>query len=403
MPMLTILSLVSFLPAYSAMAWGPARSTFTMEAPASYPTFNSITNNPVLGDERNFVRVAEVGAGGTFVNEIKVVPGKEYEVYIGYHNNAAYNLNSTGVGIAQQVRLSTQFPSVVTPEQKGKVSAIISASNTNPPEVWDEAYFTSTEKVTLRYKVGSAKIYNSWATNGQVLPSSLFSVSGTYLGANTLDGRLPGCGEFSGRVVYVLIAERESLKVEKTVSLDGENFSKNVTAEVGQEVTYKVEFENTGNTNLKNVTFRDAFPKGIGLIAGSTYLYSPLYPNGELLSDLIDKNGYNLGLFGPGTTAKLIYRAKVSADAVDASECGANKFVNMMNVDYDGGKVTDGATVTVNKVCTPPELPETGPGEIALAVIVVLCVGVGGMYYYRSRMMLKKVSDDVKGGTAAGA
>ena len=39
----------------AVLAWGPDRPTFTIEQPANYVTFNSITNNPVHGDERNFV------------------------------------------------------------------------------------------------------------------------------------------------------------------------------------------------------------------------------------------------------------------------------------------------------------------------------------------------------------
>lgn len=396
---LAILSLGIFLPSYQALAWGPERDTYEMTRPSKVPTMNSITDNPVLGDERNFVRVAELGAYGEFVDEIQIVPGKEYEVYIGYHNNAAANYNEGGTGIAQQVRLSTQFPSVVTPDQKGKVSAIISAYNTVPLEVWDEAYFTSTEEVTLRYKEGSAKIYNSWATNGRVLSESMFSSSGTYLGANELDGFLPGCAEYSGHVIYVLIAEQPQMKITKTVSLDGEKFFKNVTAEVGQKVTYKVEFENTGNTAFTNVTFHDKFPDGMKLVPNTTYMYNNSHPDGELLSDLIDKNGYNTGRYAPGASATLIYEAEVTDYVEKNGDCGDNRLVNMMYVDHDGGETSDGATVIVNRECavTVTTLPESGPGEIALAVIAVLSIGVGGAYWYRSRRMLKRVSDDVEG------
>jgi hypothetical protein len=122
-----------------------------------------------------------------------------------------------------------------------------------------------------------------------------------------------------------------------------------------------------------------------------------LYPGGELLSNLIDKNGFNLGLFGPGTTATLVYKAKIGENIVENGECGANNFVNSMYINYDGGEVYDGATVIINKVCTPAELPQTGPGEIALAVIAVLSVGVGGTYWYRSRKMLQQVTDEVEG------
>ncbi|MFV0485146.1 MAG: DUF11 domain-containing protein [Candidatus Saccharimonadales bacterium] len=395
LPALALLSLSSFLPAYTAIAWGPDRPTYTMEVPASSPTFNSITNNPVLGDERNFVRVAEKGANGTFVDEIQIQPGKEYEVYIGYHNNAAANLNSSGVGIAQQVRLSAQFPTVVSASQRGTVSAIISSSNTTPKEVWDEAYFTALEEVNLHYKEGSAKIYNSFATNGAVLSESMFSETGTYLGVNQLDGLLPGCGEFSGHVIYTLVAEQPAIKVNKTVSLDGKTFSENVKASVGDEVTFKVVFENTGNTNVSNVTFHDKFPTGLSLVPGTTYLYNNEHPDGELLTDLIDKNGYNTGLYGPNTQATLIYKAKITEDATKTEDCTAS-LVNTMYVDHEGGEVSDGATVILDEECLPTELPKTGPGEIVIAVIAVLCIGIGGTYWYRSRNAIKKITHDIE-------
>lgn len=51
-----IVSLVGLLAAIvlplvqpiSAFAWGPERPTYTMKNPADHPTFNSITDNPVL-------------------------------------------------------------------------------------------------------------------------------------------------------------------------------------------------------------------------------------------------------------------------------------------------------------------------------------------------------------------
>ena len=44
--------------------------------------------------------------------------------------------------------------------------------------------------------------------------------------------------------------------------------------------------------------------------------------------------------------------------------------------------------------CLPvdePPLPKTGPGEIALAIIAVVCIVTGGIYWYRSQKDLAKV------------
>ena len=37
-------------------AWGPERNTFTQSKQPAYVTFNSMTDNSTIGDERNFVR-----------------------------------------------------------------------------------------------------------------------------------------------------------------------------------------------------------------------------------------------------------------------------------------------------------------------------------------------------------
>ena len=147
---------IGILSGSSASAWGPERDTFTMEKPATYPTFNSITNNPTIGDERDFVRVGEIDADETNLkNEVKVVPGREYLVYIYFHNNASSTFNTKEnnySGVARTTRMSSAFSKVLTPQNKATISATVTADNANPGSVWDEAYLTTdTEKVTLRY------------------------------------------------------------------------------------------------------------------------------------------------------------------------------------------------------------------------------------------------------------
>lgn len=69
------------------------RRSFTVQQPADYVTFNSITDS-LYGDERNFVQIREVGqSNSNYTDEIKLMPGKEYKVYIFFNNNAASELN----------------------------------------------------------------------------------------------------------------------------------------------------------------------------------------------------------------------------------------------------------------------------------------------------------------------
>ena len=393
----------SFLPV-PAFAWGPERTTYTQETPADHVVFNSITNNTAIGDERNFVRIVDLTVDDPnkkYSDTVEAIPGHEYEVYIGYHNNAKSSLNKGGTGIALGAKVQSQFPHDVKAGEKGEVWAKITADNADPKSVWDEAYFTTKyDQVLFNYKMGSAKIHmdSKFPNNGQVLPQSLFE-DGAYLGlgydnsgkvsAGLFNGMLPGCAEYSGYITYTIQAENVSALVTKTVSTDGENFSENVNAKLGDVVTFKVEFKNLGTKDLTNVGFHDVFPAGLTLVPDTTIIYNNAHPEGEKLSDLIATNGYNTGLYGEGATATLIYKAEVNKNAT----CGS-KLTNKIFVNHDSGEVADDANVNV--VCEdeplPEKMPTTGPGEVALAVVIMGGIGVGVAYYMRSRSELARLS-----------
>lgn len=398
----------------SANAWGPERTTYTNEAPADYATFNSITNNAAVGDERNFVRIGEVGSDAPYTDEIEVVPGKEYEVYIYYHNNAGSDTNSSGYGVATNARVSSAYPTTVTPGERGMVSGIISWSyvdlndNTGTGQVWDEAYVTTqSSDVKLRYKTGTAKIYNGGATNGSVLPTSLFTEGGTPLGYNKLTGTLPGCAEYSGHITYTLVAENTDTELDKQISLDGENWAKDVIVKPGDYVTYKVEFKNTGNMPITNAIFKDTHDEGLTLRTGSTNVYDVNNVDGKNIDDILDLSGYNVGDMAAGALVQVIYQAQVSTDT---AYCGKT-LTNTISVNYNSTETkSNEATATVNceepveQTCaTNPEmegcqsLPDTGPLEVVLAIVIIAGIGGGGYYLYRTRRVLKTVEGDISG------
>ena len=108
-------------------AYGPERATFTYEHPAPYVTFNSITDNPNVGDERNFVRVKEDSASTTYGKDVTLQPGKTYDVEVYYHNNAASNLNDSGAGIAKNVSLRMQMPASIAASGSDTVDGFINS------------------------------------------------------------------------------------------------------------------------------------------------------------------------------------------------------------------------------------------------------------------------------------
>ncbi len=361
---LSALALSVLIPAASTHAWGPDRPTYTMKKPADHATFNSITDNNVIGDERDFVRVTEVGGNGKYVNEIKVTPGKTYEVYIFYHNNAATETNTTngGKGIAMKTKVSSSFPTKINSSTKGTISATISSTTSSPASVWDEAYFTTDSKTDIEMKFVdmSAKLRNQGKLDGEVLGTQLFN-GGTYIGYNKSNGVIPGCSEYSGHIVYRVRAEQASSSVSKSASLDGTNFFNSVTAKPGDTVTYKITFKNSGSKVLTNVTFRDKLPAGVTLVPGSVTLYDTGSKKTRTLSDAVVANGINTGLFGEGVTGTLTYKVKINNDIVENGNCGTNSFKNTITTITDQtGTATATATIKVEKTCKDPD-PEPDP------------------------------------------
>lgn len=436
------IAVLSTISSADVSAWGPERTTYTNAKPASYAVFNSITDNVALGDERNFVRVREAGTNNTYVDELEVVPGKEYEVYIYFHNDAASNTNSTGYGVATDVRAASAYPTLLNPGERGMVSGFIYWSYVTPAdggiqafegEVWDEAYLTTkTPDTVLRYKTGTAVIHNAGEANGSVLSTSLFTKGGTHIGFNKLSGVLPGCAEYSGYITYTLVAESTTSELTKEVSLDGENWSNSVTVEPGDYVTYRVTFKNTGNTTMANVIFKDEHSDDLTLRYGSTVVFDYNHTSGKEIDDIIDLSGYNVGDVAPGALVQIIYQMRVNPNM---ENCGS--LYNAISVDYNGG--FHGKSVNSVEIacqpgqpsteypndCSNPEnsdlpscvqppceldptlpgcnddlpesLPNTGPVEIVLAAVIVLGIAGGAFYLWRTQHTLRTVENKVSG------
>jgi fimbrial isopeptide formation D2 family protein len=390
---LALLSLASFIPSVQVLAlsgpWGPERPTFTWEKPATYATFNSMTNNPTLGDERNFVRIRAVG-DTYYVDEVKLQPGKIYEVYSYYHNNAEANVGQTAIGIADNARMSSNFPATIRAGEKLTVNTIISAADTDPLAVWDGAYVTADADLYLRYVPGSAKIHNGGQLNGQAVgPDYLFSNEGALLGYNNFSGILPGCSGYAGYVTYQFKADKPDFNVTKTITSDTSNVGD------GTIVEFKVRYDNTGTMTQDDVVVRDTLPSGLEYIPGSTTLKNNSNPGGSTVSDnIVSSTGINIGDYAGGNGwAELTYKAKVQ----EGVACDARLTNRVVVSTADGSKEATSEVIINGDACVPSELPQTGPGEVALAVIAVLSIGVGGTYWYRSRRALKKVSQDIEG------
>ncbi|MDN5275565.1 MAG: hypothetical protein JWN33_214 [Candidatus Saccharibacteria bacterium] len=333
----------------AVFAWGPSRDTYTIEHPATKVTFNSITNNPNYGDERNFVTIkdaANTNAGG-WTDDITVQNGKEYYVRMYVHNNASANLNL----VAEDVTAKFNVPSQSA--KRIQVDGYLASSNADPKQVWDQAVFNSTSNFQLDYLEGSAQYTNKVFTSGTPLGDSVVS-TGAKLGYDKLDGKIPGCFKYDGFVTFKVKALTSDFDVQKTVRLNGstdKTFKESVTTTPGSKVDYQIYFKNTGGAQLKDVVIKDVLPTGMTYVAGSTYLHNSA--GTKQTADGITAGGMNIGGFLGGGDAYLKFTAQVAANDKLAA-CGTNKLVNTAKATTGVGSKEDTAEIVVTKKCETP-------------------------------------------------
>lgn len=180
--------------------WGPSRKTFTGAAP--YAVLNSLTNMPGFGDERNFFSCHDLanhdpsGWGNNLLAEDQhtyqcelfadndVSPTFDPSLSPGGQRNIAVMLQNT--------RARVQLPS---PELNPALYGIVSADNSNPPEVWDAVNFISPKKVTLTYQAGSARLFTT-STNGAPLKNDASLTNEGALLGDKQDGYLGQKAEY---------------------------------------------------------------------------------------------------------------------------------------------------------------------------------------------------------------
>ena len=353
-------------------AWGPSRPSFTIEKPADYITFNSITNNPVIGgDEKDFVGIREVGSNAKWTNNMKVQNGKEYYVRMYVHNNAASNLNLVAENVVAKLNVPTTTAKNVT------VQGQISASNAKPNTVWDEATFSSDNDFNLAYIAGSALFENNGMGTTK-LPDSIVNNTGAKLGYDKLDGKIPGCFQYAGYVTVKVKAqvnqqqEKTDIDLAKTVrnKTNGEKtWVETVNAKSGDTVQFQIHAKNTGSAGIQNLVIRDILPKGLNYVVGSTKLYNTSNPKGLKVSDnIIQNSGINIGSYQPNGDAFVRFDATISAEQ-DLTVCGENTLTNIAQASNQKIVKNDTASVKVTKKCETPKNPAYKCEALSLNIV----------------------------------
>lgn len=317
----TIFSLVAAPFAGSYASWSPERETFTIDEPADYVTFNSITDNPNYGDERTFfdAKPASHDEEGGFSDKIEVSDledGEKVTLRMYVHNNAKEELNGEdfeGEGVAENTRVRAMLPEAT--DRALRPIGYISADNADPGEVSDTVDLHSDGRpFNLDFVEDSAKIHTNAKPDGMQLDNSIVEDEGAQIGYDKLDGRVPGCFEYTGIVTLDVEVNKSDVEVDKSVREAGDDgWHNEINAEPGDELEYLIEMKNIGDTTLEDVAVGDNLPKYQSYVEGSTR-YANASTGGEfqdLGSDNITRGGEDIGDYAPGANAFVMFEAQL--------------------------------------------------------------------------------------------
>lgn len=186
------------VPATSFASFYPAnRQTYTCTTPttcegADHVTFNSFTNNSVVGDERPFFSGSLNNAN--VQDRIQVKDGDVITLRAYVHNNADPNKIGQAAAVAKNVKIKVSIPTVSQKDQN--LVSFISAANATPGTVNDTMSLYGNDAFTVQYVAGSA-VFDHKADGVNMISEKL---NDTIVGNGTYLGDMHGCFQYSGYV-----------------------------------------------------------------------------------------------------------------------------------------------------------------------------------------------------------
>lgn len=349
---------VAGLTAAAVAGFGPDRPTKVYNGPGTpgfdHVTFNSFTNVPKFGDERQFFNGQYADQSQTYYPTLtQLRQGDEVTMHVYIHNGADPSLNASGQGIAKNTNVKVELPEGSI--KSGQAKATISADNAQPKAVWSSVDLKAENGGFFEYDFvpGSAKLVG----NGIDKP-----VSDDLVGNGVSIGDINGCFEYAVAVTFKVKVNMPHYTIDKQVRFDGQtskDWKNEVTAKPGDTVEWGIQFDNIGQTELKGVKIVDEVPANMTPVPGSVKLYNGNYPSGYTFPDsAIQANGkqinVDIGNYDPGINAWVVFKAKIND--VKELKCGQHELWNNAFATPDGyGAVNDTALVKIDqKPCEKP-------------------------------------------------
>ncbi|MFK0071891.1 hypothetical protein [Arthrobacter woluwensis] len=185
--------------------WGPERPMFTINNGGSmYPTFNSISDNPNLGDERNFVALKDARnmSPGGWGDDVWGRPGDEFLMRIYVNNSGTDSFGIVKAGWIQGAKLEVGVLGGGNQYSVfGKLTAL------NAATVWDGATVHVDPGVTVSLEASEATLSNNaHPNNGLQIDPRVTTAGGVLIGYDKMDEEIqPGYQYASYFTVKVVV------------------------------------------------------------------------------------------------------------------------------------------------------------------------------------------------------
>lgn len=174
--------------------WGPARH-LSRCAPSGrciapdHVVFDSLANDPRVGNEASFLRAQVLGSAGAPQPTIDVKIGDTVIVSAIVENDAAMHTRNTRALTARGTRFNLSIPTNSSRELP--LIGYISATNAAPRQIYASVFLHAKKPFFVEYVWGSAALSNR--THTQLPLSDAIVGEGALVGSDAPDGIMPPC------------------------------------------------------------------------------------------------------------------------------------------------------------------------------------------------------------------
>lgn len=310
-------------------------------------------------DLQGSLRAANVTAGDASYKEaITATSGQVVKLQVYYRNSADVSSDKT----ANSVRVKISLPA--QDGLKQTVTASVKGANTH--ELKDQVAVTvDREGARLQYIPGTAVWKHNTGSAEQPKFEETAISDELVVGGQGVDLGNQKPGEPFGSTVTVqarVVAPGVNTTLESQVKGETNKWSANNSAKPGDAMRYIIGYQNTSNSQQKQVAVRSVLPAKMQLVPGSTMLYNTSNPNGvRLTNDHITDKGIVIGNYGPGANAYVVFEAMVAA--VDQLACGNNELRAISFVRPEGvDEYLNTAVTSVKRDCAAKS-PTPSPAQ----------------------------------------